>query len=92
MDRDQIVPPSGSDRKNEKEQPPPAVPPRPADGEMGATHKEAVANPKPSIPVRPTGRAVSEQEQMFGYFISAPMRSANRLMDALYHDDTSYES
>lgn len=92
MDRDQIVPPSGSDHRSEKEHPPTAVNSPPSDGEIGATPKEAVANPKPSIPVRPTGRVVSEEEQRLDYFVYAPMRSANRLMDALYHDDSFYES
>jgi len=33
----------------------------------------------------------AEEDRKFRYFASAPMRSANRLMDALYKDDSFYE-
>jgi len=43
-------------------------------------------------PKRDTRKLTDEENQKFDFFVNAPMRSAKRLMEALYKDDSFYET
>ncbi len=47
---------------------------------------------EPAVPPRPVIKLTDDQNKQLEYFLSAPLRSANRLMEQLYSNDHFYET